>query len=329
MNGLDPEEPTGLDLRLHGVHIAVRGAEPSVIDRVRQFFAPFVQSQSGGAQASLHIRVSSSPPPAPDPGTRFYQGTGPTGAYALYRGPQARQAVFEGVGGFSVQEQGGNARAWLTEQRSIADDAVLSFCVAELLKPFGVFTLHAAALAKSGLGVIISGPSGAGKSTSSLSLAAGGYEYLSDDYPFWTAGPQGPTLLGFDAPFKLTRNTAAFFPEINIFEDAAPDTDKLPFVPATVFDTRFATSAQPRLLLFPQIVDTAHSEAVPIGKTRALETLLPNALVCFDPRLTKTQFQALAKLVDGCQSYTLRFGRDVRALPRLVDGLLAKCLSPD
>ena len=317
------EGPRSLGLRVHGVDLEVRVPDDGTERAVRRFFGPFLHPSAGPFAGRLEVEVPDVEPAPPDVQACFHRGAGPTGPYALYRRGRQRWARFEGAGGVQIAAGGRRAALWLSRTRSIADDALLSFSVAELLKSFGTYTLHGAALAKDGLGVVLCGASGSGKSTSSVALVAGGYDYLSDDYPLWRMTEGGPRLLSFALPFKLLPSTLGFFPEIEA-RPAAPGSDgKIAFIPSRAFATRAVEAATPALLLFPTIVDSPKSELMPLGQARTLEMLLPHALVTFDPDLARAQFQALGELVRSCEGFLLRFGRDVRALPALVDELLA------
>jgi hypothetical protein len=65
-----------------------------------------------------------------------------------------------------------------------------------------------------------------------------------------------------------------------------------------------------------------HSWLEPLPKSRALEVLLPQALLVYDPEVARREFQVLAKLVQQVDCYRGHFGRDILDLPKLITPLL-------
>jgi hypothetical protein len=78
----------------------------------------------------------------------------------------------------------------------------------------GIAPLHCATLVRNGMGLHISGLSGAGKSTLSYALAQCGFQLLSDDWTYFTRGPNGLQAAGLPVPIKLLPDTRRFFPEL-------------------------------------------------------------------------------------------------------------------
>jgi hypothetical protein len=194
----------------------------------------------------------------------------------------------------------------------------------ELLRRRGLYTIHATALAKHGRGVLIPGNSGRGKTTSFISLLRSGYQYLSDDHPLLRDAGDHVDLLPFPIKINVTEETIAFFPELR----NAPDDllhagfPKRAFYAEEIYSTAMGESCRPFLVLFPHVVDTPHSHLEPLPKSRALELLLPQALLVYDPEVARREFQVLAKIVQQVQCYRLHFGRDILDLPKLITPLL-------
>jgi hypothetical protein len=76
------------------------------------------------------------------------------------------------------------------------------------------------------------------------------------------------------------------------------------------------------MVLFPHVVDAPHSRLERLSKRQALELLLPQALLVFDPEVARREFQVLAKLTRQVDCYRLHFGRDILDLPNLLTPLL-------
>jgi hypothetical protein len=194
----------------------------------------------------------------------------------------------------------------------------------ELLRHRGFYTVHAAALEKHGRGILIPGTSGRGKTTSFISLLRSGYRYLSDDHPLIRDGGTSVQILPFPARIKATEDTIAFFPELveapNLVLRAG--SPKRSFQAMDLYPTSVADDCQLAVVLFPNIVDAPRSHLERLPKHRALELLLPQALLVYDPEVARREFQVLAKLVQQADCYRVHFGRDVLDLPRLITPLL-------
>jgi hypothetical protein len=81
-------------------------------------------------------------------------------------------------------------------------------------------------------------------------------------------------------------------------------------------------SCTPAMIMFPHVVDMPHSCLEPLAKSRALEAIMPQALLVYDQSVARREFQALSRLVQEVDCYRLHFGRDVLDLPQLIKPLL-------
>jgi len=194
----------------------------------------------------------------------------------------------------------------------------------ELLRRRGLYTIHATALEKHGRGVLIPGNSGRGKTTSFISLLRSGYRYLSDDHPLIRDAGTHVEVLPFPIKINVTDATVAFFPELREAPETVlrPGTPKRAFYAEEMYPTSVGESCQPAIVLFPHVVDAPHSHLELLPKSRALEVLLPQALLVYDPEVARREFQVLAKLVQQVDCYRLHFGRDILDLPKLITPLL-------
>jgi hypothetical protein len=196
----------------------------------------------------------------------------------------------------------------------------------ELLRRRGLYTIHATALEKHGRGVLIPGSSGRGKTTSFISLLRSGYRYLSDDHPLIRDAGTHVDVLPFPIKINVTDATVDFFPELRQSPESIlpPGTPKRAFYAEEMYLTSVGDSCQAAIVLFPHVVDAPHSHLELLPKSRALEVLLPQALLVYDPEVARREFQVLAKLVQQVDCYRLHFGRDILDLPKLITPLLEK-----
>ncbi len=236
---------------------------------------------------------------------------------------------FYDVGLFVIDGAHGSAEGYLIKpQRMPASliEYLFHLALIELLRGRGLYTIHATALEKNGRGILIPGNSGRGKTTSFISLLRSGYQYLSDDHPLFRDAGDHVELLPFPIKINVTEETIAFFPELRNAPEHVlqrqPGFHKRGFYAEELYGTEIGTCCRPALVLFPQVVDAPRSYLESLPKSRAMELLLPQALLVYDAEVARREFQVLAKLVQQADCYRLHFGRDLFDLPKLITPLL-------
>ncbi|MBI4504517.1 MAG: hypothetical protein HY691_03195 [Chloroflexi bacterium] len=236
-------------------------------------------------------------------------------------------ADFHEAGLVVVDARQKRAEGYLVMPEAIQVDvraSYLLFALAELLAQEGLYTLHAAALAQGGRGLLIPGFSGRGKTTCCVALLRAGFTCLSDDHPLLRVNHHGLEMLPFPVKIDVTDGTVAFFPELRAAKDRLHQgVQKRYFFAEEIYPPTSPTACAPAVILFPQIVDWPTSHVEPMPKSRALEELLPHGLLAWDKEMAGIRFHLLARLVSQAACYRLHFGADVLDLPRLVEPLLA------
>lgn len=238
-------------------------------------------------------------------------------------------ADFRDAGALIMNSVQGMADVYLVKPESMQPSLIeylFHTALIELLRRRGLYTIHATALEKHGRAVLIPGNSGRGKTTSFISLLRSGYRYLSDDHPLIRDMGTSVDVLPFPVKVNVTEATISFFPELRDAPPTVlrPGVPKRSFRPEDLYETSMGEPCQPALVLFPNVVDTPHSHLELLPKSRALEVLLPQALLVYDQEVAKRGFQVLAKLVQQVDCYRLHFGRDILDLPKLITPLLER-----
>ncbi|MDH4251712.1 MAG: hypothetical protein OEV27_11025 [Nitrospira sp.] len=236
-------------------------------------------------------------------------------------------ADFCDVGILVIDSAQGRADGYLIKPRTMHESLIeylFHLALIELMRRRGLYTIHATALEKNGRGILIPGNSGRGKTTSFISLLRSGYRYLSDDHPLLRDAGTHVDLLPFPIKINVTEDTVAFFPELREAPDHLlhPGFPKRAFYAEKLYPTSIGDCCRPALVLFPHVIDAPHSRLESLSKPRALELLLPQALLVYDADVARREFQVLAKVVQQVDCYRLHFGRDILDLPKLITPLL-------
>lgn len=238
-------------------------------------------------------------------------------------------AEFHGIGVLVINGAQNRADGYLIDPDRLSSNLIeylFHLALIELLRRRGLYTIHATALEHNGRAVLIPGNSGRGKTTSFIALLRSGYRYLSDDHPLLQESGTQVEVLPFPIKINVTDATVQFFPELKSASEQMlhPGVPKRFFYAEDLYSTAVGERCRPALVLFPHVVDAPQSRLELLPKSRALEALLPQALLVYDQEVARREFKVLAKLVQQVDCYRLHFGRDILDLPNLITPLLEK-----
>jgi len=207
---------------------------------------------------------------------------------------------------------------------------LVSLALLELASHRGFFGLHAAAVARDGLGYLLPGASGSGKTSLCLTLVREGFHYLSDDFILMASGPGDLRCVPFFRTSNLDVAWAERFPELSFIHDLPPLVHgKRMLDLEQCYPGSHAAAVRPTYLLFPTIVAHAESAIRRITRRDAFCRLLPESRLSADVRTAKTHVRTLERLVRQCEAFEVHHGRDfLRAPAETLRGLL-KSLSRD
>jgi hypothetical protein len=251
--------------------------------------------------------------------------------------PSAARAVFH-AGGFTALQLGESL--YLTNDSSLfhlrcgsgLGDAYLapsffgtretlqsnfwSFGLLKLLRPIGLFSLHAAALVTpAGQGILVIGPSGSGKSTLALGLIRHGWGYLTDDAILIRRVVNRIRASALREHFYI--DASAAFRNCDLpLDDVVPDKEGRDRRRVHLQDSAFCAHRRydciPELLLFPRIVPQESSVLLPIDRGTALKHLLEaSGPQLFDRQTMEQHLAVLKQLLGQTTSFELRAGLDL------------------
>ena len=151
------------------------------------------------------------------------------------------------------------------------------FGLLKLLRPLGIYSLHAAGLAsRDGGGLLLVGASGSGKSTLAIGLIRAGWRYLSDDAVLLRHGSQGVEALACRRSFYIDAERS---PTILIFRWARRSRTQMGgngglLALMRPIPKQYVPRCLPRVVIFPQIKRQDQSTLKPSDCVRALRFLL-------------------------------------------------------
>ncbi len=327
---------------LYGTSVRYTTGSPTLVEPVHELLQHF-REDSLGVTAALTIEFTAVSNRADVPLTisasacQLASGTGEavgdrraTGLpYEVTQDQEFLIADFHGVGVLVINGKQGQAQGYLINPEQLPTtliEYVFHLALIELLRRRGLYTIHATALEYHGSAVLIPGNSGRGKTTSFISLLRSGYRYLSDDHPLLHDSGAHIEVLPFPIKINVTDATVQFFPELREASEQVlhPGFPKRYFYADDLYPMAVGQRSQPGIVLFPHVVDAPRSRLELLPKSRALEAMLPQALLVYDQEVARREFQVLAKLVQQVDCYRLHFGRDILDLPKLITPLLEK-----
>lgn len=224
----------------------------------------------------------------------------------------------EGTSLFHLQALKGQGEATLApaffQQPTLLQQRFWGFGLLRLLRPLGVYGLHAAGLvAQNGLGFLVIGPTGSGKSTLALELIRRGWGYLSDDAVLLRSESEDVRALAFRKPFSIDTAAAPAYADFPL-KSPGPHSSgnhKQRIDIQDGYPEQHVSECLPRVLLFPRIIPDEPSSLHPIDVLSALGKLLEQSgPQLFDKNTMSQHLEVLKWLVQQSESFELRAGPD-------------------
>jgi hypothetical protein len=231
-----------------------------------------------------------------------------------------------------------HVRPWQVHVQSWLDDpflvvhAMLVPVLLDLLERFGFVTLHAAALAHRGGGVLLAGDTGRGKSATSWALLRGGFDFIGDNELYLQRRAGALVVRGLRRELRLGATAWDVLPGLpprsTVPLAGPPGRRKRSLDVARLFPGRVRGAVTVRLLLFPRIRGGG-SRVARLTSVEALSRLLRSypvggslRAVLKDAPAVQSRFEVLAALASQVPAYRLDLGSDVARLPALIRSLL-------
>ena len=322
--------PGVCQLDVHGLVLRIECADPLLLEGIDERFGNLSRSEEKQPDLVVVYAVGASPHERPADGRVVYESAAAEAVYspgedALYafsaEGPSMRCAAAEGHAEIAGDPDNGR-RSWLLTR------PLLTLAIMELLRRRRLYPVHAACLARDGVGVLLCGSSGSGKSTLSLALLQAGLSFLGDDLAFLREDPGGLTAMGFPDEVGLAEDARDVLSSVPSGVDLTPR----PGWPKARADVRLlaphvgiAQECAPSLVIL--LGDGATQSVERPDPDSALVELLPSILLTHADACAG-HLSALAKLAMSATLFRTAARPDPNAVVDLVLHALPRLTEP-
>lgn len=181
--------------------------------------------------------------------------------------------------------------------------------------------VHAGAVERNGVGVVLPAPMESGKTTLTAGLVRAGFGYLTDEAAAFDRATR--TLVSYPKPLSLDRGSWPLFPELEPDEAFPSDAYKAKqwqVPPEAVRAGALGAPCTARFVVFPAYAEGAPTRLEALSRAEALVALARNTFR-FD-REGRPTFALLADVLRNAEAFRLPHG-DLDAAVELVSGLVA------
>ncbi len=192
-----------------------------------------------------------------------------------------------------------------------------------LLRPQGLYGLHACGLKKHNTGLLIVGSSGSGKTTTTLNLINSAWQFLSDDAVLLKASGNDVEALAFRKGFSVMPDVFQAFNDKDASLEFDDPEGKKVINLNPKFAAGFTATCTPNIILFPRLGLSTKTSLAEINTTQALVLLAQqSAGIMTDAHTSKVQLQVLSRMLKQAKAYELLLAPDALANPSLVSNLV-------
>ncbi|MGH9326459.1 MAG: hypothetical protein ACRD2B_07220 [Terriglobia bacterium] len=186
----------------------------------------------------------------------------------------------------------------------------------------GVTGLHCGCVARGGLGLVLAGRSASGKSTLTMALAREGFDFLSDDWTYFSQRDNRLSAWGLAPRLKLLPDAINHFPELKNFDvgislngEQAYEVD-----PEVQLGFRRSRSCDPCALIFLERQFSVGFALTEISAERASERL-QQGMLAETAEILRQQLVTIESLARR-GSWLLQYGGEPRTVARQLAGFL-------
>lgn len=192
-----------------------------------------------------------------------------------------------------------------------------------LLRPQGLYGLHACGLKKHNTGLLVVGSSGSGKTTTTLNLINSAWQFLSDDAVLLKASSTNVEALAFRKGFSVMPDVFQAFNDKDASLEFDDPEGKKVINLNPEFAAGFTATCTPNIILFPRLGLSTKTSLAEINTTQALILLAQqSAGIMTDANTSKAQLHVLSHMLKQAKTYELLLAPDALENPSLVSMLV-------
>jgi hypothetical protein len=238
----------------------------------------------------------------------------------------------DGLSQWHLQLRQGRGEAWLgpdfLQKPAPLRRRFWAFGVLKLLRPLGLFSLHAAAVVSTDdRGMLIVGAPGSGKSTLALGLLRRGWSYLTDDAVLLRQQSDAVEALACRQDAYVKTEDATRYGDLP-WGEVVPDSVggcKQRLCPRAAYPGQIVSRYIPQVVLVAHISTGLQTLLRPLDRVQCLRQLLAQSgPQLFDRPTMGAQLEVLARLLQQADIYELQAGRDLYDEPLLLQDLLSE-----
>jgi len=187
-----------------------------------------------------------------------------------------------------------------------------------------LFFVHAATVAKNGLGISFCAASGVGKTTLAIAMADQGLQIVDDDISILDLRSDKILVHSYSPNLNVTDETVERFERLHILNTLpfGKGLEKRTFRFDEIFHDGWAKSCEAKAMaVLTRSKDKDH-HARPISKTKALEKLISQSLFVSDKAASMIHFDGLHRFVQSVRTYHMEVGPDFTGISKLVEDLI-------
>ncbi|MCB9852195.1 MAG: hypothetical protein H6819_03795 [Phycisphaerales bacterium] len=278
--------------RIGPVRVTLATSEPRVAAAYDALYAPFrINAAEGGTEASFEVRVL------------------------------RRRSRRTGLSHYHITSDVDDVFTVRKMSRVLPHvEGAVNLCIARFMPRY--LLLHAAAMTRDGVGVIIPGGPGFGKTTLAAALTSRGWRYASDEFAM-IDGRDG-SIVPYPKALSIKSGSFDVLKSFGLPVDAAPTFDRadkgaIRLLPACAIRPDAIASATPiRLIVFPSLMPDAAPVATPMSQA---ESVFEMSRRCFNLlRFRSEAISLLSRIAKSARSERLQSG-DLETTCRIMDRL--------
>jgi energy-coupling factor transporter ATP-binding protein EcfA2 len=296
-----------------GFPVEIATNSPAVVEAAHESWGSF---RAEFERAPIRIRVvaeEGGPDPAPEP---------------VYRSQRGLMLIVSDRDNFACCDMRARFGWCRIANNMLADRGwfrwfFLEAMVYLLLNQDDVVSVHAACIARNGLGVLLCGASGAGKSTLAFACAKAGWTYVSDDATILLQGSPEREAFGKPHQFRFRPEAVELFPEIEGHSECIKPNGKPTVEVAIGAFPEIAAASRCRIgcVVFLNRSNRSRALARPLSSLEASDRLLREMPV-YSEEVWRRHRDTVATLFSA-PAYELQYKTYEQAIP-----LLSKLVEP-